>query len=111
MDSYNVIITEHAYKQLESYINYIQFTLMNTQAAKGLVDDAEETMNRLEMLAESLGFCNDPVLREQGFRYIKFKRYKYLMIYRIEEDTVFVEAVYHQMQDYESSIAMDAEDD
>lgn len=33
MDSYNVILSDSAKKQLDAYIDYIQYTLFNEQAA------------------------------------------------------------------------------
>ena len=105
MDSFNVVITEHALEQLENYIDYLQYTLLNEQAAYSVARDAEETIERLETLAGSLGFCKDPHLRSKGFRTIKLTKHKYVMIYRTENNTAIVEAVYHQMQDYEATFA------
>ena len=52
MDSYNVIISPKALAQLESYIDYIQYTLFNDQAAKAVWDDAVETVSQLGYMAK-----------------------------------------------------------
>lgn len=54
MVSYNVIITPKALSQINAYIDYIQFTLLNNQAAKAVWDDANDTISRLETVAGSL---------------------------------------------------------
>ena len=36
MDSFEVIVSPEALEQLESYIDYLQYTLFNTQAAKSV---------------------------------------------------------------------------
>ncbi len=47
MDSFNVIITDRARFQLESYADYIYYTLLNETAAKSLLQDVRETQKTL----------------------------------------------------------------
>jgi len=105
MDSYEVIITPRALAQLESYISYIQYTLLNKQAAESVWQDALSTAEALEASAGSLRSCRHPILKEMGYHPIFFKRHAYVMLYRIEDHTVFVDAIYHQLQDYENTFA------
>ena len=105
MDSYNVIITDRALEQLESYIDYIQYTLLNVQAADAVSLDAVDTCTKLQMLAGSFRLCNDSLLRSLGYHSVKFSKHKYVMLYRIVGKTAVVEAIYHQMQDYEATFA------
>ena len=83
MDSYKVITSPKALSQLEEYIDYIQYTLLNEQAAGAVWNDAVETVNRLETVAGSLRYCDDPELKELGYRKIVFIRHSYVMLYRI----------------------------
>ena len=103
MVSYKVITSPKALSQLKEYIDYIQYILLNEKAAGAVWNDAIETVNRLETVAGSLRYCDDLELKELGYRKIDFIRHSYVMLYRIENDTVFVEAVYHQLQDYENT--------
>lgn len=105
MDSYNVIISPKALSQLNSYIDYIQYTLLNEQAAQNVWQDALETREQLSTAAGSLKYCTHPQLKKYGYRSINFKRHRYLMLYRIDEKTVYVDAIYHQLQDYENIFA------
>ena len=52
MDSYNVIITDRALEQLESYIDYIQYTLLNVQAADAVSLDAVDTCTKYKRWRE-----------------------------------------------------------
>ena len=101
MDSFEVIISPKALSQLNDYIDYLQYTLLNDQVANNVWQDALETRNRLSKIAGSLKFCINPQLKKNGYRVIHFMRHRYLMLYRIEGSTAYVDAIYHQLQDYE----------
>lgn len=105
MDSYKVIITDRAQEQLEEYIDYIQLTLLNHQAAMSVWQDAVNTGQQLSMMAGSLPLCRHPALRERGYRRIHVCNHRYTMIYRVEGSVAYVEAIYHQLQDYENTFA------
>ena len=100
---YDVIISPKALLQLDKYIDYIQFTLLNEQAAESVWKDAIETSETLKTVAGSLKLCDHPKLEKLGYRSICFLKHKYIMLYRIEDGIVYVEAIYHQLQDYENS--------
>ena len=105
MDSFDVIISPKALSQLNDYIDYLQYTLLNDQAAYNVWQDALETREHLSKVASSLKFCTHPQLKKQEYRIVHFMRHRYLMLYRIEGTTVYVDAIYHQLQDYENTFA------
>ena len=105
MDSYNVIITEKALQQLEDHISYIENQLRNPQAAQSVWQDDMGTRKQLEPAAGSLRLCGHWKLRRIGYRSIPFLRHNYIMVYRIEGNDVYVDGVYHQLQDYEKMFA------
>ena len=105
MDSFDVIISPKALSQLNDYIDYLQYTLLNDQAAYNVWQDALETREQLSKVAGSLKFCAHPQLKKNGYRAIHFMRHRYLMLYRVEGKTAYVDAVYHQLQDYENTFA------
>ena len=63
MVSYEVVISPHAMQQLESYIDYIQYTLFNDDAAKRVWQDALDTSDELRNVAGSLHPCKHPILK------------------------------------------------
>lgn len=44
-------------------------------------------------------------LKKEGYRIIHFLHHRYLMLYRAEGQSVYVDAVYHQLQNYENTFA------
>ena len=102
MDLYNVIISPKALSQLESYINYIQYTLLNVHAAYNVWQDAMETRDTLASVAGSLNLCSHSQLQQLGYHCATFRRHKYIMLYRLDGKTAYVDAIYHQLQDYEN---------
>lgn len=105
MDSFNVTISPKALSQLNSYIDYLQYTLLNDQAARNVWQDALDTRERLSKIAGSLNPCSHPMLEKYGYRQMNFLHHRYLMLYRIEGQTAYVDAIYHQLQDYENTFA------
>ena len=97
-----VVITDFASKQIDKYIGYIMTEFRNEQAAKAVLQDAKDTKERLLNTADSLKYCDDPELRKLGYRTIHFARHRYFYVYSVREDTAFVEAEYHDLQDYEN---------
>ncbi|MCD8004892.1 MAG: hypothetical protein LUE91_04500 [Oscillospiraceae bacterium] len=62
-------------------------------------------MEQLTTVAGSLQYCWHPELRERGYRAIDFKRHQYVMLYLVDGRDVYIEAIYHQRQDYETVFA------
>ena len=99
---YKVIITPPAQRKLDNYVFYTLFTLKNEDAASAILEDAESTKAILANMASVNALCDDEVLKRYGYRKQYFKKHRYLMIYRVYEDTAIVEGMYHELQDYES---------
>ena len=102
-----VIMTRLAQNQLSQYIGYIKRKFKNPQAAKAVAQDARETKALLLKAAETLKLCSDPDLRILGYRVILFRHHRYLFVYSIHDDTVYIEATYHELQDYENTFKED----
>ena len=100
--AFKVIITPPAQHRLDMYIGYTVNTLKNRQAAKAILDDARLTKNKLSEIADSLSPCMNHILSKYGYKKILFQKHQFLMIFRIHNDTVIVDGMYHELQDYES---------
>ena len=105
MDSYKAFLTSAASKQLRGHIDYVHYHLRNPIAAQRVWEDANQTISALSTVAGSLKKCGHPVLAELGYRAIRYAKHDYVMLYRIVGNTVYVEGVFHQMQDYENTFA------
>ena len=101
---YKVIITEDAETDMDKFVHYLLFGKKNEQAASNLIDDFESTIAILIHSAESLKMCENQHLKELGYRRINFISHRYFMLYRVEQDKVFVDNIFHELQDYENKM-------
>lgn len=99
---YRVVMMEGAEEDLDRFVVYLLFEKKNEQAARNLLDDFEKTKISLSSVAGSLKLCDNPKLKELGYRRINFLTHRYFMLYRIEGNTVFVDNIFHELQDYEN---------
>ena len=75
---YKVVVTAEAEEDLNQFIQYLLFAKKNEQA------------------------CDNPHLQSFGYRRINFQQHRYFMLYRIENDVVYVDDIFHELQDYEN---------
>ena len=101
---YRVEITDDALDDLDNILYHILFTLKNEQAAQNVLDDFDLTKNHLARVAGSIRLCENPRLRERGYRRLEFQKHNYFMMYRLEGDTAVVDAVFHDLQDFEKKM-------
>ena len=76
MDSFDVIISPKAMSQLNDYIDYLQYTLLNDQAAYNVWQDALVTRDQLSKVAGSLKLCTHPQLKKKGYCTVIIVKYK-----------------------------------
>ena len=89
--NYQIHITGKAERDLAEAADYIEFTLLNPQAAEDLLDKAEEEINKLAFMPEKFKTVDDPVLAAWGIRLIVIN--SYLAFYLIDEKTRTVHIV------------------
>ena len=99
---YKVVVTKDAEEDLDSFIRYLLLEKKNKQAAQSVLDDFEDTIKKLKYVASSLNVCDNPRLQSLGYRRINFQQHRYFMLYRIENDVVYVDDIFHELQDYEN---------
>lgn len=101
---YDVQLTEDAEQDLDRYVKYLLFVKKNEQAASNLLDNFEATKNSLKQVADSLNYCENPRLRERGYRRINFLSHRYFMLYRVDRDIAVVDNIFHELQDFENKL-------
>ena len=82
--NYEVHIKREAENDLNEAADYIEFVLLNPQAADDLLDTVEETLPTLAQYAQRYALVDDPVLRAWGIRFVQIKNY--LAFYTISEE-------------------------
>lgn len=104
MEYHNIIITKDAEEDLERFVCYLIVEKKNLQAAQNLLNDYDATIESLKHVAGSLKLCDNPKLHQLGYRRINFLNHRYFLLYRIENNVVLVDNVFHDLQDYERNI-------
>ena len=82
--NYEVHFTRATENDLNEAADYIEFVLLNPQAADDLLDTVEETLPTLAQYAQRYALVDDPVLRAWGIRFVQIKNY--LSFYTISEE-------------------------
>ena len=101
---YKVVVTRDAEEDMERFIKYLIIEKKSMQAADNLLIDYDATIESLKHVAGSLKLCDNPRLRQLEYRRINFLNHRYFMIYRIVDDVVFVDNIFHELQDYENKM-------
>jgi len=96
---YKIVLMRGAEEDLDGFVAYLLFEKKSEQAAINLLNDFEATKTSV---AGSLKLCDNPKLRALGYRRINFLSHRYFMLYRIENNTVYVDNIFHALQDYEN---------
>lgn len=81
--AYKITISNAANKDLNEIIDYIASHLLNSIAAKALLDDIEDKYGQLKEFPYMFERSNDKILNEKGYRKIVVKNY--VVLYLIDE--------------------------
>ena len=102
--NYKVIITKEAYSDLRNCISYLINVKCNQQAAENLLNDYDETVERLKTAAGSLKMCESPNMKARKLHRINFLHHNYFMLYLLEGQEVYVTNVFHALEDAENKL-------
>ena len=100
---FKVVLTSRAQLDFRNITHYLLYELKSEQAAISVTNDMEHTIERLSYMASGLKLCDNPRFRDLGYSTIHFKHHNYFMLYRIQDNLVFVDAIYHDLQNYEDA--------
>ncbi len=101
---YKVVVTKDAEEDLDCFIKYLIFEKESLQVAENVLNDYDATVESLKHVAGSLKLCDNPRLRQLKYRRINFLNHRYFMLYRIENNVVFVDNIFHELHDYENKM-------
>lgn len=101
---FKVIVTEHAAQQLENILDYLVYRLNSLQAASNLLNEVEAAYSKLEYMATSMPFCQDVYLRAKGYRKWPLSKHKYIILYQVKGANVYVNGIFHMLEDYQSKL-------
>ena len=85
---YSVHLSELAEEQYDNILAYIANQLNNSQALRNVMDDFDNTIERLETMADTYGYCKSERLKAMELHSIGFLKHRYLLVYRIIDNKV-----------------------
>ena len=74
---------------------------MNMQHAENVLHDYDATIESLRHAAGSLKLCDNPRLHQVKYRSMNFLIHRYFRLYRMEDDVVIIDNIFHELQDHE----------
>lgn len=101
---YKIVVTMDAEEDLKRFIKYLIVEKESVQAAENVLNDYDATIESLKHVAGNLKLCDNPRLRHLEYRRINFLNHRYFMLYRIVDNVVFVDNIFHELQDYENKM-------
>ena len=101
---YKIVVTREAEEDLERFIKYLIVEKNSLQAAQNVLNDYDATIKSLKLVAGSLKLCDNSRLQKLGYRRINFLHHRYFMMYRVVENVVYVDNIFHELQDYENKM-------
>ena len=101
---YKVVISEGAAQDLGNCINYLINIKKNPQAALSVMNDYDDTIAKLSIVAGSLKPCQSPKMKERNLRRINFLRHNYFMLYLVEGQTAYVTNIFHDLEDADNKL-------
>lgn len=101
---YKLIITDKAEELLNQLVNYILFKLKNESAAKHLLDGVEQLYDRMEENPFQFSDCRDSFLKSKGYKEAVVKDMDYILIFRVDDEIVYVLGIFHQLENYKEKL-------
>lgn len=102
--AYKLIVTEKAEELLDNLVCYLIDRLKNDQAAVHLFDSIEKIYDRLEENPYQFPESRDANLKWMGYREAVLIDMNYVIVFRVEEISVYVVGVFHQLENYRKKI-------
>lgn len=94
---YQVIVSEQAKRMLISHAAFLAQT--SPAAAERLVDTFETAANSLEIMPQRCSWLTSEYIPKNKYRFLIFEK-RYLLIFQIQEDIVYIDYVVDCRQDY-----------
>ena len=94
---YRVIVSERATQMLVSHVAFLAQT--SPEAAERLTVDFEKTAHSLEVMPQRCPWLTGEYIPRKAYRFILFEK-RYIIIFHIVDDIVYVDCVVDCRQDY-----------
>lgn len=100
--AYSFVATAAFERDYDEALAYLIYNLNSPQAAKNLLDAMDASIEKISENPLINAVSHKPSLEALGYREEFVMRY--VMLYRVEDDSVVAKRLFHMAQDYESYI-------
>lgn len=101
---YNLIITARADELVDGLLDYLMNKLKSADAALHFMEELDALYSRLEDNPFQFPESADAFLKARGYREAFFSTMQYRAVFRVEEQAVYVVAVFHDLEDYPGKV-------
>ena len=98
VQQYKIIVSNRAKEEMGSHVAFLANTSKN--AAKKLKEELIKSIRSLSTMPTRYGFINDKYITPNKYHKMLVSS-RYLLIYQIKDDTVYVEFIVDCRQDYQ----------
>ena len=98
--AYKLIVTERADELIDRLTAYLINKLKNPDAAAHFLDELETIYDRLEENPYQFSESRDEYLYLRGYREALFQEMKYRVVFRTDEQAVYILGVFYTLEDY-----------
>ena len=95
---YQLAISPRATHQLRAHAAFT--AQLDERLARSLIQDFQEAANSLTFMPFRAPFLDSDILPDRKYRKLLFGKW-YLILYQVQDDTVYIEYVIDGRQDYE----------
>ena len=100
MQKYRVELTDSAHRQLRTILEYLLYNLQNEQAYCSVKEDFLNTVEKLEYQAGIIADSEYEYLRERNLKRMHFLSHRYILLFRIYNEVVYIVEIHHETEDY-----------
>lgn len=101
---YKLIITEYAEKSLDNLVNHLLIQLQNEQAVIHLLNGINAIYIHLRTNPCKFPISKNLYLANKGYREALVPHMKYVIVFRISDNTIYIMGVFHQLENYTSKL-------
>lgn len=97
-NEYRVIVADEVARILVSHVSFL--AQVSIEAADRLIESFENAANSLKMMPQRCPWIDTEFIPKNAYRYLVFEK-RYLIVFQIRDDIVFVDYVVDCRQDYQ----------
>lgn len=101
---YHLIVTDRADELIDQRVGYLITKLNNTDAALHLLSGIDDIYDRLEDNPYQFPESRDAWMHSRGYREALISDMQYRLVFRIEENDIYIVGLFHELEDYINKI-------